>query len=52
MDKVIKNEDKTLIMLSSLLDDDYETFILTLINDKQSLSYNEVSTALIYHELR
>ena len=45
-------EDKVLILLSSLSDEDYETFVLTLINGKQSLSYNEVSSALINHELR
>ena len=50
--KVIKDKVKALIMLSSLSDDDYKTFILTLINCKQSLSYNEVSVALVSHELR
>ena len=34
MDVVIEKEDKALILLSSLPDKDYETFILTLINDK------------------
>ena len=34
------------------LDDDYDTFVLTLINGKQSRSYNEVSTALVNHELK
>ena len=52
MDEVIKDEDKALILLSSLRNDDYETFVLTLINRKQSLRYNEVSTALVNHELR
>jgi len=51
VDEVIKDEDKTLILLSSL-PDDYETFILTLINCKQSLSYNKVSAALVNPELR
>jgi len=31
VDEVIKNEDKALILLSSLLDEEYATFILTLI---------------------
>jgi len=52
VDKVIKDEDKVLILLSFLPDDDYETFIFTLINGKQSLSYNEVSATLMNHELR
>jgi len=43
---------KTLILLSSLLDNKYETFVLTLINDKSSLSYDEVSSTLVNHELR
>jgi len=50
--EVIKDEDKPMILLSSLPDDEYETFILALINGKQPLSYNEVSTALVNHELR
>jgi len=39
MDVVIKEEDKTLIFLNSLSDEEYETFILTLINGKKSLNY-------------
>jgi len=49
MDVVIEEEDKALILLSSLLDEDYETFVLTLINVKQSLSYNEIFSALVNH---
>ena len=52
LNEVINDEDKALILLSSLPDEDYETFILTLINSKQSFSYNEISSALINHELR
>jgi len=52
MDEMIKDEDKALILLSSLPDEKYETFVLTLINDKSSLSYNNVSAALVNHELR
>jgi len=52
VDEVIKDEDKALILLSSLPDDDYKTFVLTLINGKQSLNYNEVSGALVKYELR
>ena len=43
VDVVIEDEGKVLILLNSLPDEDYETFILTLINGKQSLVYNEVS---------
>ena len=52
VNEVMKDEEKTLILLSSLLDNDYETFDITLINGKQSLSYNEVSITLVNHELR
>jgi len=47
--KVIMDKDKALIILSSLLDEEYVTFVLTLINGKQSLSYNEV---FVNRELR
>ena len=40
---VIEGEDKTLILLSSLPDERYETFVLTLINRRTSLSYSEVT---------
>ena len=49
MEEVIKEEDKTLILLNSLSDEEYETIVLTLINDKKSLSYNEVSTDIVNH---
>ena len=52
MKKVIKNEDKTLILFSSLPDEEFETFVLILINGKQFFNFNEVSTALVNHELR
>ena len=47
MDVVIKDEDKILILLSSLIDEEYETFVLTLINEKTSLSYVEVTSTLV-----
>ena len=52
MDEMIKEKDKTLILLSPLPDDEYETFVLTLINGKSSLNYDDVSAALMNHELR
>ena len=52
MDEVFKDENKALILLSSLSDEEYEKFVLTLINDKLSLSYNDVSAALVNHEVR
>jgi len=52
VDVVINEEDKPLILLSSFSDENYESFVLTLINGKQSLGYNEVSFALVNHGLR
>jgi len=49
---VIVDEDKALILLSSLPDEGYETFVLTLINERISLSYSEMTTALVNIELR
>ena len=46
------DEDKTFIILSSLLDEDRKTFVLTLIIGNKSLSYNEVSITLVNHKLR
>ena len=34
VDVNIKEEDKALILLNSLLDEEYETFVITLINEK------------------
>jgi len=52
LDVVIDNENKALILLSSLPDEGYETFVLTLINRRISFSYSEVTTALVNLELR
>jgi len=52
VDGVIKNEDKALILLSSLPDEEYETFVLTLINIKSLLSYYDMLAALMNHEIR
>ena len=49
---VIEDEDKALILLSSIPDERYETFVLTLINRRTSLSYSEVTAALVNLELR
>ena len=52
MDVKIEEEDKPLILLNSLPEQEYETFILTLINGKQTLNYNDVSVALVNSEVR
>ena len=38
--------------MSSLSDEEYETFVLILTNGKASLSYNDMSAALVNHEAR
>lgn len=41
-----------LCFFSSLSDNEYEIFVLILINGRTSLSYNEMTPALVNHELR
>ena len=52
VDVKIDEEDKAVILLNSLPTEEYETFTLTFINDKQSLDYHEVSSALANYETR
>ena len=52
VDVAIKEEDKALILLNSFPDEEYETFILTLINNKQTLNCSDVSAALVNYEVR
>jgi len=52
VDMKIKEEDKILILLNSLPNEEYETFILTLINGKQTINYSYVSAALVNYEVR
>jgi len=52
LDVVIEDEDKALILLSSFPDEEYEIFMLTLINVRTSVSYSEVTAALVNFELR
>jgi len=50
VDVKIEEEDKALILLNSLPEEEYETFILTLINGKQILNYSDVSVAFVNYE--
>jgi len=52
MDMKIGEEDKTVILLNSLSEEEYETFTLILINRRQTLNYSKVSDALINYEVR
>jgi len=52
MEEMIKDKEKILILLSSIPNEEYKTFVLTLINGKQFISYNEVSATLMNHDLR
>ena len=48
----INEEDKVVILLNSLPEEEYETFTLTLINERKFLNYNEVFDALVNYEVR
>ena len=48
----IDEEDKTVILLNFLPEEEYETFTLTLINRRQSLNYNEMSAVFVNYEVR
>ena len=48
----IDEEDKAVILLNFLPEEEYETFTLTLINGRKSLDYSEVSAALLSYEAR
>jgi len=52
VDVKIDEEDKAVILLNSLPDEEYETFTLTLINGRQTLNYSEVLAALVNYEVR
>ena len=52
VDVNIEEENKALILLNSLPDEEYETFVLTLINERQSLNYNNVSAALVNYKVK
>ena len=41
-----------MILLNSLPDEEYETFVITLTNSKQTLNYSDVSAALVNYEVR
>jgi len=52
VDVKIDEEDKAVILLNSLPEEEYEIFTLILINERQSLNYNKVSAALVNYEVR
>ena len=52
VDVTIDEEDKAIIFLNSLPAEEYETFTLTFINGRQTLDYDEVSSALTSYETR
>ena len=52
VDVKIDEEDKVVILLNSLPEEEYKIFTLILINERKSLNYNEVSAALVNYEVR
>jgi len=47
-----EEEDKIMILLNSLPDEEYETFVLTLINGKETRMYSDMSVALVNYEVK
>ena len=52
VDVKIDEEDKAVILLNSLPEEEYETFTLILINGRQTLNYSDVSAALVNYKVR
>jgi len=52
VDVDIEKKKKALILLNSLPHEEYKTVVFTLINEKQSINYNDVSAALVNYEVR
>ena len=50
MDVAIEEEDKAVILLNSLPDEEYETLVLIRINSKQTLNYSDVSVTLVNYK--
>jgi len=52
VDVKTEEENKVVILLNSLPEEEYETFILILINSRQIVNYSKVSAALVNYEVR
>ena len=52
VDIIVEDEDKAMLLLCSLPEDDFGTFVLTMINERTTVSYKEVTSALVNFELR
>jgi len=52
VDVKIDEEDKAVISLNSLPEEEYETFTLILSNRRQTLNYSEVSATLMNYEVK
>ena len=52
VDVEIEEEGKVIILLNSLPDEEYETFVLTFINGKQTFNYSDVLIAIVNYEVK
>jgi len=52
VDVKIDEQDKAVILLSSFPDEEHDTFVLTLINGRQTHNYSEASAALTIDKVR
>ncbi|KAB2613130.1 retrotransposon protein [Pyrus ussuriensis x Pyrus communis] len=51
LEKKIKDEDKALILMNSLLES-YESFVTTWIYGRETINFDEISSAVMNHEVR
>jgi len=52
VDVKIREEDKAVILLNFLSDEEYETFTLTLINGRQAFNYSDVLDTIVNYKVR
>ena len=52
VDEKITDEYKAVILLGTLPDEEYDTFMLTLLNERSSLIYSKVTNTLTNYDLR
>ena len=52
VDKKITDEYNAIILLGSLPDEEYDTFVLTLLNGRSSITYSKVTNTLTNYDLR
>ena len=49
---IVEDEDKAMLLFCSLPENDYGTFVLTMINGRTTVSYKEVTSISVNYELK